>query len=111
MKDLLGVTSDRRKMLITPRYHRPQLLTAAMPAQSGAAVDYRGILSQDNLHFGELSVSNFTFEEWTSSSCNSIGCVEEGYEGVLGLAPPWSDGSRLDIRNILSTMLAQNLLG
>jgi saccharopepsin len=55
-----------------------------------------------------FKVINHQFEEWTSASCYSVGCVSFGYDGVLGLAPPWNPS--LEMPNMLSSLLSQKLL-
>jgi len=45
-----------------------------------------------------------------SASCYFVGCVNLGYDGVLGLAPPWGSRSNANIPNLLSILLKQNLL-
>ena len=74
-----------------------------------AGVNYGGRLSYDTIHLGENNVTTFLFEEWTSASCVSFGCVGFGYDGVLGLAPPWSVFGKTR-PNILSTLLSQKTL-
>jgi len=44
----------------------------------------------------------------TSASCYSVGCIGFGYDGVLGLAPPWNP--RLGMPNMLSSLRSQDLL-
>ena len=64
-----------------------------------------GFFPQDTVQIGNLNVTDFVFEEWTSASCYSVGCYNGGYDGALGLVPPWSSKS-----NMLSAMLSQDLL-
>ncbi len=73
-----------------------------------AAVKYGGIWSKDIVQLGEFNVTNHQFEEWTSASCYSVGYVRFGYDGVLGLAPPWNPS--LEMPNMLSSLLSQKLL-
>ena len=54
-----------------------------------SAVDYTGVLSRDAVHVDSFTLSNILFEEWVSAFCRFIGCMQGGYDGVLGLAPPW----------------------
>ena len=72
------------------------------------AVNYGGFLSYDTIRLGDVNVTDYLFEEWTSASCYSIGCLDGGYDGVLGLAPPW--GLHQDHPNILSALLSQKVL-
>lgn len=72
-------------------------------------MSFSGTLSYDTIHLGGNNVSDFLFEEWTSASCNSIGCFGFGYDGVLGLAPPWSAHQKHG-RNLLSMLLSQKTL-
>ena len=74
-----------------------------------AGMSFSGPLSYDTIHLGDNNVTTFLFEEWTSASCYSIGCMNSGYDGVIGLAPPWS--VKYETRpNILSTLLSQKTL-
>ncbi|KAK4695706.1 hypothetical protein P7C71_g2099, partial [Lecanoromycetidae sp. Uapishka_2] len=73
-----------------------------------AAVNYGGYWSKDVVRLGSLNVADHQFEEWTSASCYSVGCIPVGYDGVLGLAPPWNP--TIETRNMLSSLLAQKLL-
>ena len=73
-----------------------------------AGYEYDGFLSQDTIHFGNLDLGNLTFEEWTTASCIDPVCINRGYDGVLGLAPPWMGNARA--QNVLLLMLAQNIL-
>lgn len=73
------------------------------------AVNYGGFYSQDTVHIGDLDVRNHLFEEWTSASCYSLGCLNTGYDGAMGLAPPWNAGTG-DVPNILSSLQSQQLL-
>ena len=73
-----------------------------------AAVNYGGTWSKDTIHLGDSNVTHHQFEEWTSASCYSVGCIAFGYDGVLGLAPPWSPS--LEMPNMLSSLLSQKLL-
>ena len=80
------------------------------PADSTwAAVRYQGVLSSDTVHLGEFDVKDFLFEEWTAASCVSFGCVPFGYDGALGLAPPWHHHGQTK-HNLLSTLLSQQTL-
>ena len=74
-----------------------------------AAVNYDGLWSRDNVHIGDLNVTDHVFEEWQSASCVSFGCVPVGYDGALGLSPPWKSW-RLEKPNVLSTLLSQKSL-
>ncbi|KAI9769218.1 MAG: Vacuolar protease A [Geoglossum simile] len=74
------------------------------------AVNYAGFASQDTFHISDLSVPEFLFEEWTAATCYSIVCVMGGFDGVLGLAPPWRKGNYPDVPNALSLLLSNNLL-
>ena len=74
-----------------------------------AGMTFTGTLSYDTVHLGDSDVSTFLFEEWTSSSCYSIGCLGFGYDGVLGLASPWSVHHE-HRPNILRTLLSQKTL-
>lgn len=56
-----------------------------------AEVSYSGEISRDNVRLGDLELRQ-QFGEWTQAACMSIGCFEYGYDGVLGLAPPWTRG-------------------
>lgn len=76
---------------------------------SWAGVDFRGPLSYDTINLGDSSISEFLFEEWNDASCRSIGCMSTGYDGVLGLAPPWGVENRYR-PNVLSTLLLQKVL-
>jgi saccharopepsin len=71
------------------------------------AVNYGGFASQDTFRIGDLNVPEFIFEEWTLAACYSIACVMGGFDGVLGLAPPWRKG---EYPNVLSRLLSNNLL-
>ncbi|KAI9854827.1 MAG: Vacuolar protease A [Trichoglossum hirsutum] len=77
-------------------------------------VTYDGHISRDTFHIADLNVPKRLFEEWTLASCYTIGCVmggsEGGFDGVLGLAPPWKIGRYPDIPNTLSLLLSNNLL-
>ena len=75
-----------------------------------AAVNYSGFLSQDTVRIAGLNITEFTFEEWTEPSCYSVGCVEFGYDGVLGLAPPSASSSDINRPNLLLSFLRHNLL-
>ena len=81
---------------------------SAISTPSWALVDYRGFWSQDTVHIGDLNIANHVFEEWTSASCVAIGCIGTGYDGALGLAPPWNHQS--ENPNLLSALLSQKLL-
>ena len=74
-----------------------------------AGVSYDGLLSYDTLHLGGANITTYLFEEWTSASCVSIGCLQFGYDGVLGLATPW-DWYGKTRPNILTTLLSQKTL-
>lgn len=73
-----------------------------------AAVNYGGFWSKDTIQLGDVNIPDHQFEEWTSSSCYSVGCMPFGYDGVLGLAPPWDPN--LEMPNMLSSLLSQELL-
>lgn len=72
------------------------------------AVNYGGVYSQDTVHLGDTGVTDHLFEEWTSASCYSIGCLNTGYDGAVGLAPPWKLGAR--VPNLLAALQSQDLL-
>lgn len=73
-------------------------------------VNYGGIYSQDTVHLGNLDVKRQMFEEWTSANCYSVGCLNTGYDGVIGLAPPWNAGTGRGVPSILSSLESQGLL-
>ena len=72
------------------------------------AVNYGGFYSHDTVHLGESDIQDQLFEEWTSASCYSIGCLNTGYDGAMGLAPPWKPST--GVPNILSSLSTQGLL-
>lgn len=55
------------------------------------AVRYTGILSQDTVSIAGVEIQNQMFEEYTDSHMISIGGMDVGFDGMLGLAPPWSE--------------------
>lgn len=57
------------------------------------SVTYDGFLSQDTIRIGDLEVENQVFEEYTESYWRSIAGLQWGFDGVLGLAPPWTHPS------------------
>ncbi|KAI9770478.1 MAG: Vacuolar protease A [Geoglossum umbratile] len=73
-------------------------------------VSYTGIVSQDAFHISDLDVPELRFEEWTDASCYSVGCTIGGFDGVLGLGPPWSKWEYPNVPNTLSLLLSNNLL-
>jgi len=74
------------------------------------SVNYGGFASQDTLHISDLDVPELVFEEWTLAACYSIGCVMGGFDGVLGLTPPWRVGEYPGAPNVLSQLLSNDLL-
>ena len=74
-----------------------------------AGVEYSGRLSRDTIHLGNTSANATLFEEWTEATLVSIGGWEAGYDGVLGLAPPWK-AQEQGLPSILSVLQSQALL-
>ena len=72
-------------------------------------MDYDGPLSYDTIHLGSNELKPYLFEEWTASYCIWVGCIEAGYDGVLGLAPPWF-WFREGLPNVLASMQSQKVL-
>ena len=60
---------------------------------------YYGRVSEDTLGFGLTPFHEFKFEEWIRRNCQNILCWNAGFDGVLGLAPPWQ--CRREIDNFL----------
>ncbi|MCJ1280244.1 Vacuolar protease A [Puttea exsequens] len=71
-------------------------------------VNFGGFWSQDTVRLGSIKMENHQFEEWTSARCYNSICEKYGYEGVIGLAPPWN--LKLERPNILSALRDQGLL-
>ena len=72
-----------------------------------AGVNFSGYLSRDIVSIGGLEVEDHIFEEWTSSAY-AVGAVPWGYDGVLGLAPPWNNGTQEP--NMLSNLVTHGKL-
>ncbi|KAL9617616.1 MAG: hypothetical protein Q9160_007582 [Pyrenula sp. 1 TL-2023] len=71
-------------------------------------IDYAGEVSEDSIHIGRNEIPRAAFEEWNYMTCRAVGCFDLGYDGILGLAPPWHN--RPSILNPLSVMLDHGLL-
>lgn len=71
-------------------------------------IDYSGEVSYDSIYIGPNEFPHTAFEEWNDMTCTAIGCFELGYDGILGLAPPWN--KRRSISSPLSVMLDRDLL-
>lgn len=67
-------------------------------------VGYFGFLSQDTVNISGLQQPSQTFEEFQSLTARTIGALEEDFDGMLGLAPPWS--TKQSYPNFLSTITA-----
>ncbi|KAH0563505.1 hypothetical protein GP486_001926 [Trichoglossum hirsutum] len=77
-------------------------------------VNYWGHVSRDTIHFADVNVPEQLFEEWTQATCYTFFCIrggsESGFDGFLGLAPPWNRGRHSDVSNTLSLLLSNKLL-
>lgn len=51
---------------------------------------YRGHLVRDTVRFGELEASNMTFLPFDERNTVSILGWDVGFDGLMGLAPPWN---------------------
>jgi saccharopepsin len=71
-------------------------------------VEWRGFLSEDDVRIGDVSVSRQVFEEWTEGSASGFFGWTLGYEGVLGLGPPWQQMS--SVPSFFTTLVAYGQL-
>jgi len=72
-----------------------------------ATINYSGYLSRDVARIGGVEATDQMFEEWTSAMAYSIGAWEYGYDGIIGLAPPWRPQGGSYMPNTLSGLLPQ----
>lgn len=72
-----------------------------------AAINYSGYLSRDVVRIGGVETADQMFEEWTSAMAYSIGAWDYGYDGIIGLAPPWRSQGGSYMPNTLSGLLPQ----
>ena len=113
--DILAVPSAKCKDFCgdpTNRYSSP-LSSTFHPNGSEVSfnfgfIDYSGEVSYDSTHTGQNELLYTAFDEWNDMTCTAIGCFELGYDGILGLAPPWH--KRQSISSPLSVMLDRELL-
>jgi saccharopepsin len=69
-----------------------------------AAYSYDGTWGKDVLHVGGAEMKDFEFLHFDRANCYSVGCLGEGFDGVLDLSPPWRESppsSSNGHRNIL----------
>ncbi|KAF2731023.1 acid protease [Polyplosphaeria fusca] len=55
--------------------------------------EYRGPLSYDTVRFGDLAIEHQTFIEYRFTRMRGWGSINWGFDGVIGLAPSWNNGS------------------
>jgi hypothetical protein len=72
-----------------------------------AAINYSGYLSRDVVRIGGVEAADRMFEEWTSAAVYSVGSWKYGYDGIIGLAPPWRPQGRSYMPSTLSGLLPQ----
>jgi saccharopepsin len=99
-----------------PRFHQFNSSLSSTYEEDGSEASYEfggtvysGYYSRDTLNVSGTSLDRYTFEEWTDSSCRFMFCEMEGFDGVLGLMPPWNLES-LDPPGVLNAMQDQHLL-
>jgi saccharopepsin len=72
-----------------------------------ALINYSGYLSRDVVRIGSVKTADQMFEEWTSAKAYLVGAWEYGYDGIIGLAPPWRPQVGSYMPNTLSGLLPQ----
>jgi len=73
--------------------------------------DYEGILSGDTVQIGGIKTQAQIFEEYTTSYKQGVFGIGEGFDGVLGLAPPWnSEQDEQRYPNYLAMLQSRNTL-
>ncbi|KAL9114347.1 MAG: hypothetical protein Q9227_001769 [Pyrenula ochraceoflavens] len=113
--DIIVVPSARCKYFCsdTSNKYNSSLSSTFKPNGSYASTlfgetNYDGELAYDFIRLGGIELPAMAFEEWTSATCASIACFQQGYDGVLGLGPPW--WKRRSIPSPLEVMLDRNVL-
>ena len=105
------------------RWHQPpthvynsSLSSTYTPDGEGMSIlwgdyNYGGFISSDVVRVGSMALQNYEFEEFTSATCIAVGCFRNGFDAIVGLAPPWNKmpwyGSPKPYPNLLSYITAQ----
>ena len=73
-----------------------------------AEIQYNGFISEDTVRLGDLSIPNQVFEEFTDAYAVSILAWRTGYDGAMGLSPPWA--SYNGIPSLFGSLVSRGLL-